>query len=571
MAAPTGRTPIRGYPYPLQDDDVDVSRDIQALAVTLDNEKSGGGGPTGGGALKAAPILDVGQLGQLRAGHQLEVVDFTAMGLSTPIGLWNLGDTTNKGSGGALVNKGAVPFGVGINGAAASAAVFVGSTGQIFYIADTGAADPFRIKTGSFGCWFRTAKRGALQDLIGKASASFNSYFLRVGNTNTLVVNIYDGGTGVLGVATGITEVADDRWHHVVAIIDGSRIRLYVDGAMETIGALSGIGVGSSGPLNIGGAYGDATTGTTNPHYGRIDEAFITADVLSEEQVRNLYCASVAHTLGVAPTDVRLGVRRRRRGGPLATTDFPTTPVRLHNFTAGALADQGSGGVALAPVGGGSIVSVSGVDGTRDGAQSFSGAHTGLGATDAGLPAFLTTRSYGCWFKTGTVTTQGIMGWGTISTADARITINSSGVLTSSSGADLMTGPYIIDSLWHHVVVVEDNAAGDGVKRKFYLDGRLIVGSTVMNSLTLAGANRFRVGALPDASAVTFGQIDGAFVHSIALTGEQVRVLYNKGSQELALSPKDATDHVEALEAARVLAVFDSLESSDLIDLAVAA
>ena len=64
------------------------------------------------------------------------------------------------GSGGPLVNLGAVPFGVGINGLAATAAVFAGSTGQALYIADTGAADPFRIRTGSWGCWFRTAKRG---------------------------------------------------------------------------------------------------------------------------------------------------------------------------------------------------------------------------------------------------------------------------------------------------------------------------------------------------------------------------------------------------------------------------
>ena len=57
-------------------------------------------------------------LGQIRAGRQLAVADFTAMGLGTPVGLFNLSGLTNLGSGGALVNKGTVPFGVGVNGLA---------------------------------------------------------------------------------------------------------------------------------------------------------------------------------------------------------------------------------------------------------------------------------------------------------------------------------------------------------------------------------------------------------------------------------------------------------------------
>jgi hypothetical protein len=77
-----------------------------------------GGSAVAGSAL---PILDVGMPGQIRAGRQLTVADFTALGLAPPIGLWNLSDLSNLGSDArALANKGAVPFGVGINGAAAT-------------------------------------------------------------------------------------------------------------------------------------------------------------------------------------------------------------------------------------------------------------------------------------------------------------------------------------------------------------------------------------------------------------------------------------------------------------------
>ena len=61
--------------------------------------------------------------------------------------------------------------------------------------------------------------------------------------------------------------------------------------------------------------------------------------------------------------------------------------------------------------------------------------------------------------------------------------------------------------------MVEDNAAGDGVRRKLYFDGRLVGGSTVLNSITLAGANRFRIGAYADGTAPFTGQIDARVRH----------------------------------------------------------
>ena len=70
-------------------------------------------------ALSALQVRDIGEVGQIRAGRVLAPADFTAMGLVTPIGLWNLGNV-NDSSGNArtLTNKGTVPFGPGITGAA---------------------------------------------------------------------------------------------------------------------------------------------------------------------------------------------------------------------------------------------------------------------------------------------------------------------------------------------------------------------------------------------------------------------------------------------------------------------
>jgi hypothetical protein len=91
----------------------------------------------------------------------------------------------------------------------------------------------------------------------------------------------------------------------------------------------------------------------------------------------------------------------------------------------------------------------------------------------------------------------------------------------------------------------------------------------VLNPITLSGTQYFRIGANPDGSSPFAGQIDGAFVCGYALTGDQVRTLYAKGSQALAPSPKNAGDHVEAMDATNVYATFDTLDSQHQIDLQV--
>jgi hypothetical protein len=510
----------------------------------------------------SAPVLDVGLAGQIRAGRQLALADFTSLGLSAPAGLWNLSDLSDvSGNARALTNKGTVPFGVGINGLATTAAQFAGSTAQALYRADTGAADPFRIATGSWGCWFRTAKRAAFQLLVSKFGVAPNyAWELRVNNANVAEGGISTTGSNEL-LVTGVTDVCDDRWHFAVVTSDGTTQRLYVDGVLEGVAPGGVIGGGAS-PLNIGGSGADASLAASNPHYGRVDEAFVTADVLSDDQVRLLYCAKVAHGYFTTPTRLSLNVIRRKRGGVLATTDFPTQPLRLHNFTAGALTDQGSGAVAL--VNNGAAVSVIGADGASGGAFSFAGAQS-LSSTDAGLPAALTARSYGCWVKTGSTVASTFLAWPGASLSSAN------GLQTHWSGADQIVGPFTADGQWHFVVGVEDNVAGDGVRRKLYVDGRAVGGSTVMNSITLAGANRFRVGAASDGTVPFTGQIDGAFVCGYALTFEQIAALYAKGSQALAVSPKNSGDHVESLDATNVLATFDSLGPQHSISLGVTA
>jgi hypothetical protein len=538
------------------------------------NSAVGGGGSTVP-VLSGVPVLDVGLLNQRRAGRQLANADFTSLGLSVPIALWNLSDLTDvSGNTRVLANKGGVSFGTGINGLAATSAVFNGPAGSALYIADTGAADPFRIRTGSWGCWFRTAKRATYQGLVGKLgpnTSTGNSWYSLITNANVVMVSgSLDGGSVNTGTATGVSDVCDDRWHFVVGTHDGTAIRLYVDGILEASGSLSGPLNGSAEPLNIGAQDADGTAAAVNAHYGRVDEAFVTADVLSEDQVRCLYAAKLTHTLSAQPSGVTLNVNRRRRGATLVVGDFPTQPLRLHNFTGGSLSDEGSQAQPLAN--NGTTVAVAGADGALGNAYSFAAGQS-LSASDAGLPAGTASRSYGCWFKCGVPgAIATVIGWGTMTTADVRLQLNTNpGILYAMNGSDFVQGVFVGDGVWHSAIVVEDNAAVDGVRRKFYIDGRLVGGSTVLNAITLAGVNRFRIGADPTGAQLFTGQVDGAFVCGYALTFEQVAALYAKGSQALGASPKNAGDHIERMDATSLYLIADTLESQHTIDVGVTA
>lgn len=539
----------------------------------------GDDGPVGSDTsiLTAQTVLEVGQSGQIRAGRQLSAADFTDMGLAAPLGLWNLSNVNDSsGNGRNLSNKGAVPFDVGINGLATTAAKFVGSTSQALYISDTGAGDPFRVKTGSIGAWQRTGKRATNQTIISKwaVAAGFALFQVRVegGGTNQNCVNAWvsPDGTALVGVS-GVTEVADDRWHFIVVTFDGTAIRLYIDGQLDGVGVGNASIASVAAPLNIGGQSADASNAAVQPHFGRIDEAFVITDVLSEQEVRNLYCAKIAHALGVVPSRVSLNVTRRRRGAALVAGDFPTQPLRLHNFSGGSLGDDGSGAVAL--TNNGAAVAEAGADGFAGNAFNFAGAQS-LSSTDTGLPSGTSPRSLGCWFKTNIVGLQGLIGWGTMATAMSQLRIGTTGSIVGENGTDTMLGPYVCDGKWHHAVLIEYAAVGgttdDGVKRKLYLDGRLVNTSTLFNSITLAGANKLRIGAQPDASSLFTGQIDAVFVCNYVLTAEQIWTLFNKASQALALSPKNSGDHIEAMTSAALLTTFDSLIAPTRIDLKVA-
>jgi hypothetical protein len=551
-------------------DSPDVPRDINAVITALEaNEKR----------LATRDVFATGIVGQSVAGRPLLPADFTDQGLAIPTAIYNCSDA-NDSSGNALnlTNKGVVPFTTGITGAAAEAALFVGTSTQGLWRADTGAADPFRFRTCSVGGWFQISKRAYSAYLVSKINAASTdrgfALLIDVTNTASFVIGHSAAPTAWQAAPLSITDVCDNRWHFLVGSFDGARCRIYVDGVLENSKLLDGAMNGSAGPLNVGGGGAvDASTSGLSPPLCKADAVFLTSDILSEDQIRCLMGIKITHVMSRTPRRVDLSIHRRRRGAILVPTDFPATPNRIYNLD--DLNDDSGNAVTLtANAGTGSIISVAGPDGVRAGARQYNGAHTGDSATDAALPAALTSCSMGAWIKVADLTaTRIFLSYGTVTTGERTMYTSSTGVVSFQDGPTITSSvALVIDGEWHHCVTVIDNAALDGLKVKLYVDGRLNATATTLASTTLVGANRFRVGARTDGTVPFSGTIARAFVSPTAFTPEQLLSIYYKAStQDTGWSPRDPAPHIERLDATNVLLLGDTLEPQDRIELGLTA
>ena len=515
--------------------------------------------------LSAAPILDTGWTAQIRAGRVLTPSDFTAMGLSNPIGLWNLTNVNDSsGNGNNLTNlSNGVLFGRGITNTQPEAAFWgpLQTTGCL-YRADAGAADPFRISTGSCGCWTHTAVTRA-QGLVGKTTAAINqtpasaAYYIQINSSGLATLWTADGTN--LYTITGVTNVCDDHWHFIVGTFDGVMGRIYVDGVLDGSGPVGACPTTLANPVNIG-SRGGSGSGFSDGHYGYIDEAFITGDVLGEEHVRYLYAVKIPHSLGKIPTTTSLSVRRQRKGKLYPMSDFGNC-LRVYNFT-GSLASDGSSAVALT----GSPIYGEGLDGPNKGLL-LNGSYS-LTASDSDLTQGASAAMLACWVKTTKLANSGIIGYGTRGTADVRLTTDTTGAVFFANGANIVKGPFIADGRWHFLLGLTNQSYYDGQGTRFYVDNKLV--GTLASYVNITRGGTLRVGADIDGSIPFTGAIDCVAVGGGANLTSSPTMIWARGNTPMPPSPKNAGDHIEGVDASNVYAIFDTLENHHLIDLAVA-
>lgn len=531
--------------------------------------------------IAARTIGEVGVLNQARAGRQLVPADVTDLGLSTPIGLWNMGDLTDaSGNARALTNKGGVVFGKGITGAATEAAIFPGTSTSSLYRVDEAALS---IRTGAFGCWFRTAKRGTTQMICSKRTAAGQlSWQFYITSTNVLECDLsFDGATQPC-IAVGLSDVCDDKFHFAWFTFDGTALRIYVDGVLEATMPGHGAIFDGIAPFNIGSRYADGATAAdaTTVMYGRIDEALLLADVPTLDQIRKLMAVKISHTLPRPAKSVpRLNIRALRKGPQLTQAMFTslglTAPLRIYNMD--DLLSDGSGAVALTA--NSAPVAVPGPAGIANNAFLYDGVDDYHQAADTNLPDLLTPSTMLIWFKSrirNGVNHAGLIGYGAgVGASDRAIYIDMSGRLAANGGGNIALGDaYVADGEWHLAVAVFDNGAADGLKLKLYNDAALTGAVTAFASTNLGGANALKLGARVGAPAGGYfnGILSrGAIVPGV-MTADQIASIYAQGTQDTGMSPYLPGEYVERVTDTGLFVVAGSeFESQEQVELEVTA
>jgi hypothetical protein len=181
------------------------------------------------------------------------------------------------------------------NGAAAQDAAWIrnGVHGGAFAFGGNGgyvqAPAPQDLTKATISVWLKVnalpkaAPFAAVSYCGGGQNAGEHDKDVRVMPDGTFAFYTWNGGGAQ---ATSTTKLTVDTWRHVVGVVDGAKIRLYVDGNME--------GEADAGPSWGGGdcfvlSFVKSFGPTHESYRGSLDELRIYNRALSENEVQGLY------------------------------------------------------------------------------------------------------------------------------------------------------------------------------------------------------------------------------------------------------------------------------------------
>ena len=95
--------------------------------------------------------------------------------------------------------------------------------------------------------------------------------------------------SGTIGVATGATSLAANRWYLGVCTYDGTNVRAYLDGSIDATTALNGPLAVFSEPLQVGAAFDTNFNSPTLFLTGQIAELAIWNRAITPSEIRTLY------------------------------------------------------------------------------------------------------------------------------------------------------------------------------------------------------------------------------------------------------------------------------------------
>ncbi len=305
------------------------------------------------------------------------------------------------------------------------------------------------------------------------------------------------------GAIVGSTQICNDRWHHVAAVLedDGSpninEIRLYVDGQSDPPSSVSDRQINTI----IDGAP-DVRIASYGPSasffQGIVDEVLIYDRALRQSEIEGL--ASLANqTLGYWALD-------EGRGQRASDSSQNYLDCFMSNMAENAW-----------------------VDGKKGTALLFDGIDDALVVPEFKGVTQTCSRTSSAWVKTDTAGGT-IMAWGKTGIPGGKwvFCTNALGQLRLEvGGGAIEASTDICDGLWHHVAAVYEYDDSPNVTDvRLYVDGtRETVSNVVARDISTQSDSDFLIGNSHDGNKGFKGIIDEVRVYDVALIRREIRDL----------------------------------------------
>lgn len=173
--------------------------------------------------------------------------------------------------------------------------------------------------------------------------------------------------------------------------------------------------------------------------------------------------------------------------------------------------------------------------------REVSGDLNPIQASHSGFPSGTASGSIGCWLKVNAFdanSCHAVIFYGRSIVSDGRGIVvcdqGGPGFVYTHWGANTSGGDVPTIGQWYHVICVDDEVSG---LSKLYVDGELIASATHTFSTDIS-TEEFNIGSA-DVFRVTGkpfkGVIDEVAVWDVALTDDEIQILYNDGSGRRAV------------------------------------
>ncbi|WP_164734575.1 PKD domain-containing protein [Microbacterium lemovicicum] len=384
------------------------------------------------------------------------------------------------------------------------------------------APDTFTVEA-----WVNTTstRGGKIVGFGNSATASSNNYDRHVymSADGTINFGVHPGSVRTVNSSGGFN---DGAWHYIVASMDSSGMKLYVDGRLVGSRADTTTGQPFDGYWHIGGDNTGGWPGVTDQYLnGSISDVAVYGESLSRDTINQHWINSGrASTITPAPADAY---------GKSVYELSPTIYWRA-NESAGAstAADSGKDSVTGAYSGSIGFGAPGVIKDVANSAISLSpngGAQTGIASTQAFTNP--TTFAVETWFKTDSTSGGKLVGFGdrnvgTSGSYDRHIYMSGDGRVkfgTYNGNLNIIqSGTGYNDNKWHYVVG-QISASG----MQLYVDGNLVDSNGNTQSQSYNGYWRAGGDSGWEGDQYFRGSLDEIAIYPAPLTPEQVGAHYD--------------------------------------------